>query len=332
MVENKDALEKPGIGRSTRVGGLLLSLDFHVLIQQMILFYTIILVGYLAYRTRFLRDEDVASLVFLLPKLFIPLLLFTSILNSTDDLSALGVVFLGLALGHALMIGLGYVTGRLFHLKNPTLGVHTAAVGFQNDGLMGDPLWLAIFPARAGLAIVAVSILYAVTQWTVAYPLTALRGSGYHFRLRNCITPPLVSVLASLAFLALDIHPSGVAWDALTGVGNCTKYLAMIYIGAAMAQKGFRRLLARPILFPSTLIKMLAGPLLVFLLLRGLGFLDETWMLMIVMMMAMPAPMTLCIQAAMNHSDEDYAIGSMMLSTLVSLATLPAVMYLAGVL
>ena len=309
-----------------------MSLDFGVLIRQMIAFYTMMMVGFLAYRLKLLRDEDISSLTFLITQLFIPLLLLTCILNSTEDLGALPRVFCGLALGHALMIGLGYVSGRLFRLKEPTLGVHTAVVGFQNDGFVGDPLWLAVFPDRAGLAIVAVSILFAVTQWTVAYPLTAGGGGGYHFQLKKIFTPPLISVIISLILLLAGVHPAGSVWDAVTGIGNCTKYLAMLYIGASMAQKGFKRLLSRPVLFAMAFVKMLVGPILVFLFLRMLHLVDGTWLLMIVMMMSVPAPVVICVQAAMNRSDEDYAIGGMVLTTLVSLGTLPAVMYLTGLL
>lgn len=307
-------------------------LDFDVLIQQMVAFYTIMMVGFLAYHLKLLQDEDISSLTSLIVRLLIPLMLLTCILNSTNDLGAFLPVFCGLALAQALMLGLGYASGRLFHLKNPTLGVHTAVVGFQNDGFIGDPLWLAVFPNRAGLAILAGSILFSITQWTVSYSLTAVRGNGYHFQLKKIVTPPLVSVIISLILLLVKVHPSGHIWDTLTGIGNCTKYLAMLYIGASLAQKGFKRLLTRPVLFAMTFVKMLAGPILVFLFLRLLHIVDGTWLVMIVMMMSVPAPVMVCMQAAMNHSDEDYAIGGMVLTTLVSLGTLPLVMYLVGLL
>ena len=75
-------------------------------------------------------------------------------------------------------------------------------------------------------------------------------------------------------------------------------------------------------------IKMIVGPVIVALLLGLIPFLDRTYLYMIVMMSAMPSPMVICIQAAMNHSDEEYAVGGMVLNTMVCLGSIPLVMYL----
>lgn len=308
-----------------------MAFDFQVLLRQMLSFYTLIAVGFLSYRIRLFHEEELAALSRLTVRVFLPIMVFTTILNTVQRamLPQLPPFLFSLTLAFFIMLGIGWCSGRLLRLKSPTLGVHTAAVGLSNDGFIGYPLWLAVFPDRSGLAIMCACILYVLAQWTVSYPLTIPRGSGVTFHWKKMITPPLIATFAgTILVLCGACSIEGVVWDTLTAIGGCTKYVGMLYIGGVLAQKGLRRLFSRPALFLMAPIKMIAGPLVVYLLLGLLPFLDRTQLLMIVMMSAVPAPMIVCIQAAMNHSDEEYAVGSMVLTTLVCLGTIPLVMYL----
>lgn len=305
--------------------------DFDVLLRQMLSFYTIILVGFLGYKTKFFRDSEVSALSYLTIRIFLPTMLLTSIVNTAemDKLRELPSFLLYLVLAFFIMLAIGYISGRFLRLKNPTLGVHSSVVALPNDGYLGYPLWLAVFPDRAGLAIVAACMLYALAQWTIAYPLVTPRGTGVKFQWKRIITIPLVAAYIGIALMLVGFKPVGnPIWDTLTGIGSCTKYTAMIYIGATLAQKGFKRIFGRPALFAMAPIKLLLGPLVVYVLLGLLGILDANYLAMVVMISAMPSPMVICIQAAMTGSDEEYAVGSMVLSTLCCLVTVPIVMHL----
>lgn len=312
-----------------------MNFDFNVLLQQMLSFYTIIAVGFLGYTVKLFRDAEVAALSTLTVRLFLPLMLMTSIVNTVQAsmLGELPIFFLHLILALGIMLGIGLLSGLLLRLKNPTLGVHTAAVGFPNDGFLGYPLWLAVFPEQAGLAIVAGSIWYATAQWVIAYPLTIPKNSEVKFHWKRILTLPLIAGMIGTALMLVGFHPvNHPVWDTLTNIGGCTKYVAMLYIGAVLAQKGIRRIFSRPPLFVMAGIKMFLGPILVFLLLSFLGLLDRTYLLMVAMMSAMPSPMIICIQSAMNHSDEEYAVGSMVLSTLVCIVSIPLTMSIISTL
>ena len=297
----------------------------------MLAFYTMIAVGFLSYRTKLFGDAEVSALSALAVRLFVPLMLSTSIVNTVDPsmLGDLPVFLLYLILALGIMMGAGLISGVLMGLKSPTLGIHIASVGFPNDGFIGYPLWLAVFPAQAGLPIVAGSIWYGAAQWLIAYPLTIPQNSGIHFQWRRILTLPLLGSAVGTALMLAGFHPAdNPVWNTLTEIGGCTKYVAMLYIGAVLAQKGFRRIFKRPALFVMAAVKMVLGPLAVYLLLRIPGLLDHTYLLMVVMLSATPGAMMICIQAAMNRSDEEYALGCMILSTLVCVVTLPLVMYL----
>ena len=305
--------------------------DFDVLFGQMLSFYTMIAVGFLAYHLKAVGDREVASLSRVLVQVILPLMLLTNIVNTVkaETLPRFPPLLLSLVLTLLLMLAVGWLSGKLFRLGENTICVHTATMGLPNDGLLGYPLWLAVFPDRAGLAIMASCIVYAIAQWGIAYPLTIPRGSGIKFHWKKMLTPPVIATCIGTVLVLLDVHPAGnMVWDTLAGIGGCTKYVSMLYIGAVVAQKGFRQIFGRPVLFAVTFIKMIVLPLLVALVLGILPFTDPAYFYMIVMLSAMPAPMMVCIQAAMNGSDEEYAVGSMVLSTMVCLGTVPFVMYL----
>jgi predicted permease len=121
------------------------------------------------------------------------------------------------------MLAVGWLSGKLFRLGENTIGVHTATMGLPNDGLLGYPLWLAVFPDRAGLAIMASCIVYAIAQWGIAYPLTIPRGSGIKFHWKKMLTPPVIATCIGTVLVLLDVHPAGnMVWDTLAGIGMTT--------------------------------------------------------------------------------------------------------------
>lgn len=312
-----------------------MNFEFDVLLQQMLTFYTMITVGFLGYKLKLFGDTAVSSLAGLVYNVFVPLMLFTDIVNSVEleMLAALPAFLFYTTVALAVMLVIGFISGRLFRLPPYTLGVHTAVVGFPNDGLVGYPLWFVIFPTHAALGMVGANIFYSVAQWVVAYPLVAYRGGRFKIFWKELLTPPLIASLLAIPLLMIGAQPAGnPIWDTLTEIGGCTKYTAMMYIGGMMAQKGFGRILGRPILFIMSAIKLLLGPVVVYLVLRPLGMLDGTFLAMVVMMAAMPSPMTICLQATMASTDEDYAVGSMVLTTFLCLFTIPVVMYLTTLL
>ena len=102
-----------------------MNFDFSVLLQQMLAFYTMIAVGFLGYRTKLFGDAEVSALSALAVRLFVPLMLSTSIVNTVDPsmLGDLPVFLLYLILALGIMMGAGLISGVLMGLLPLTVFV-----------------------------------------------------------------------------------------------------------------------------------------------------------------------------------------------------------------
>src|SRR5699024_3899465 len=148
-------------------------------------------------------------------------------------------------------------------------------------------------------------------------------GTNLHNPLRRLASPPLVACLISLLLVLAGFRPPQLLLTVASYLGNLVTSLSMLFIGCTLCHlfshglrwhKGSgRMLLGRLVLAP-----LLCLPLCLLLRVpaRALsGFFLEA---------AMPAQTQTCLWAQEQGADAEYAAGGVALSTLISLAAIPA--------
>ncbi len=229
-----------------------------------------------------------------------------------------------------LMIGIllviAFVSSKLMRMRPPTSYINMAVIGFPNTGFIGYPLLLAMFPETGALAVAVYVIVDQVTFWSIVPVLTKPQISLKEISLRKLINPPFISLLIGLILISLNIHPSNVAWNTVTDVGSTSKFFALIYIGADIGRKGFKSIVKRPKVFLTIPIKLIIAPVVVFFVLKALGVLTSEELLMITTLSMLPSMVVVCMLAAQNGSDDEYATAGLIVTTLCSMVTMPLVM------
>ena len=123
--------------------------------------------------------------------------------------------------------------------------------------------------------------------------------------------------------------------DSLGGIGSTTIYLAMLYIGIQLAQSNFLKVIRRIDAIILSINKMLLIPVLMMFLIGWLisilsipiSFLAFS---VVILQSAMPCMTLLVIMAKRYGADDVRAMEYFVVSTLLSILTLPAVIYLTG--
>jgi len=302
--------------------------QFNILLNQMFVFITLIAIGFIAQRIKLLNDNTIDSLSAVVIRLILPCMVCTIVVNG----ATLNGVFqkLPFFLCSFLMIGIlsliGFISSKLMRLQAPTSYINTAVIGFPNTGFIGYPLLMAMFPERGPLAIAVYVIVDQVTFWTVIPVLTKKEASLKSISLKGMINPPFISLIIGLILISFNIHPSNVVWDTVTDVGSTCKYFALIYIGADIGRRGFKKIIEKPKIFIAVPIKLIIAPLIVFFILRTIGVLTNEELIMITSLSMLPSMVVVCMLAAQNESDADYATAGLILTTLCSMVTMPLVM------
>ena len=111
----------------------------------------------------------------------------------------------------------------------------------------------------------------------------------------------------------------------MTAVGGTCKYFALIYIGADIGRRGFKTLVEKPKVFLTIPIKLIIAPVVVFFLFKFIGVLSSEDLMMITILAMLPSMVVLCMLAADNGSDADYATAGLIAVSYTHLGERPAV-------
>ena len=302
--------------------------QFNILLNQMFVFFTLIAIGFVFQRIRMLNDNTIDALSSLVVRLILPCMVCTTVVNGATLEGVFGKIpfFFCSFLMIGILLVIAFISSKLMRMKPPTSYINMAVIGFPNTGFIGYPLLLAMFPETGALAVAVYVIVDQITFWTIVPVLTKPQISVKDISLKKLINPPFMSLIVGLVLIALNIHPSNVAWDTVTNVGSTSKYFALIYIGADIGRKGFKSIVKRPKVFLTIPIKLILAPVAVFFILKALGVLTSEELLMITTLSMLPSMVVVCMLAAQNGSDDEYATAGLIVTTLCSMATMPLVM------
>ena len=150
---------------------------------------------------------------------------------------------------------------------------------------------------------------------------------GKAIRLKKFLNPALCSVLLALLFLSLDIHlPDGIEQPLLT-VGRAATPMSLIYIGGLLYYSNWKPVLKQKELYIGAGIKMLVFPIAYYFIASRLCA-DADMVRTLAIVAALPPMTTVAMLAKANGEQGDYALGLVIVATLMSLVTLSIVSYI----
>ncbi len=302
-------------------------MGFQVILQQIAILSIMMLLGFIGVKAKYITPDLKDSISKVILKFTLPLLNLTSITGQVmqADMLKNAAILIGAELCiFALLLIIGHIGGKLFRLASPTHTIHTCMSVFGNVIFLGYPLISALF-GPVGLFY---AIVYALVNdgfvWTVGVFLIAKSGGGdARAGLKKLINPNTVAFVIALTMLALGLRLPDTIHKALANVGSMTTPLSMLFIGITLATIPLRGIYKRYSIYVIVLLKMIAIPIVLILLLAPLPI-DRTLLGVLILQVAMPAQTILTVLANDFGGDYRYAAECVFITTIISLATLPA--------
>ena len=315
-------------------------MDAIIIANQILILGVLIAIGAFATRIGVINEnlkEGIARLVF---NITLPLMLFTNFmhLDITPGLLRNGANVLGLSLTALLLLLLtGILSSRLQGLAPRKKSIHTLHTLLGNTVFLGFPLTNALFPGGDGLFYATLFfILSSTMMWTLGiYIMTRAQNPNLIKNLRHLINPNTIAFALGILLMLFGIRLPGVLDTSLTGLGSTTNYLSMLYIGAMLAQISIKGVLTRRSVYVLCFNKLLLVPFVMILL---TSFLINTLNIelnhvarsVVVMQTGMPAMAVVVVLARRFGADDLLATENLFTSTILSLATLPFLYFLIG--
>jgi len=300
-----------------------------VLRQQMASFLTLLVIGFIAYKIRLLSDSVVDALPALMMRVVLPAMLLGKLpaAGTVEQIMQLSWVFVAICVMFAIHMAFAFMSGKAMRMKGPSFDVHLTVCGLPNSAFVGYPLLFIMFPEDTALFMVPYMIADGVMLFGLAPVLLMPKGAEVKRDWKRILLAPTNIILPiGLAMLFFGIRFPQAVESTLIDIGNMSKGLGLIYIGANIARCGVLQLLKRWQLYFMVLVKMVLVPVCVFWALRFLLPLSDMYLTMVSIMAMLPSMVTICIQAREYDSDAEYAFGGLLVTTLASIVTMPLVM------
>lgn len=268
--------------------------------------------------------------------------LIISVLSKRDLEWSTAVALLPATIALFVSGALALFAMRALGQGRPVQGSAALTASFCNTGFLGFPLLLALFPGNAtasSTALMIDTIDTTLLLWTVGLGVAHRFGNGQAHDgkaiARVLLRPLTLSIVVGLALRAANVH-AGFALPAfvdtsLEGIGACTSWLVFLSLGLQLdvaALKGR----ALPVAVVAVL-KLAVAPLLCLAIVRvmdasGVVAMPSAVASVTVLQCAMPSAMASVIIVARGGCDRAFAAGVATVTTVLCIATLPAIGWL----
>lgn len=296
---------------------------------QMLIVLLLMLVGFASRRRGLISDENNKCLSSLVLNVFNPAIIFSSMVSNQDGAEQgfwMGVFWVA-ALAFALLIALALPTERLFGHDRTQRKMYELMFVFSNMGFIGIPVIKALFGAEYVIYVAVFILEYNILIYT--YGVTLLdEPSHRRFSLKSL--RPLLNMGTLSCVAALVVFLGGVELpeaivQTVSYLGDAATPLSLMVIGVSLgAQTSLLPVFAGAKKYLFCLFKMIIFPLVVGLVLKQLGI-PETLCEISTILCAMPVGTMPLILVANKGLDEKPCSDAIMLTTLVSVATVPCV-------
>ena len=292
--------------------------------QQVLVLFILIGAGALGAKTGLLRPEGKQTLSNLLLYLVVPAMIINSyrmefsleILHNL--LAAFGLSIL------AILMGLVFTLLFTARRKDSRTPIFRFACVFSNAGYMGFPLISALFGSEGLLYASAFFTIFNLLLWTVGYAMVS--GSSdpkevAHSLLRS---PVIYSMVIGLAVYLFQIPLPTVITQPLEFLSGMNTPLSMLITGTLIAAGDLRRIFCDVHIWKLTAVRMLLIPVLSIAAFAALGLFRYGMVTQVILLLeCCPAASITSVFAIQFGHDEQFAAGSVVLTTLLSIVFLP---------
>ena len=306
-------------------------MDFSILINKMIVFVVLMLVGYLLAKRGILSPAFTRTASWLTINVF----MCASIVNSglSAELTLTAGEFGRLILVVFVMQLIGYLVAALLTRLTP-LG-RDRGVEFELLMSMGNSMFIALplVDALFGPTAVFYVSLSCIPFNVLLYSYGVLRlksgQSDRRLHPKDIISPPMIATLLSVLLIVLRPPLPLAVRSMISSVNGATMPMSMIVIGASLGGVSLLDAFRNGKLYLASAVRLLLIPVLTWLVCRFLT-LDPVLLLTMVIVAACPSAVVVTVLCVQYGRDSVYTAEGTLQNTVLSMLTIPLIVWLLG--
>lgn len=297
------------------------------IIGQVSIMYVLMAIGFIVYRKELINEEGSKQISNLLVWVINPLIMLTryQMEFSLVKLQELGISFI-ISLGAMLI---GFLVGKIVFKKEQR--IDKFAIGFANAGFIGIPLVTNIMGIDKVFFLSAYLVCFNILSYT--YGIYMVSNNKKLITVKSVIlNPGIIAVALGLLVFISPIKLPGIFYDAFNLVGQTNTPIAMILLGTYIAKSKFINLFNDKYAYLVCFIKLIIIPMIIIIIFKFLPLNLAEIKMVVLIAMSTPVGLTVPMFSQMYGGDYKYGAKLVGLSTLLSLITIPMILYLANII
>lgn len=307
-------------------------MEIGLIVSKMFMLLILLIIGYVCAKLNVTTKEfnKVASKVAI--NVFFFAMIISSVANKEIPMSGSELAFgIGMMFVFILIsLVLAVLTPRVFRIKDGDIGMYELLVGFMNTAFIGYPVIQAMYGEESVFFAATSGIPFNLAIYTIGIiMLNKNRNDGAKLNFKNILTPPLIATVISIFIFAFKIPVPSIIDEACDLMAGAAIPLSMFVVGSSLGDVPLKEAFSDKRMYLLSFVRLIVCPAVVWLLLKP--FVSNSVMLgTIVILASTPMPVIATILGIQYGRDGVESSKGIFLSTVLSMVTMPAIIYLFG--
>lgn len=307
-----------------------------VIFQKLLVLFGFMLIGSFGYRKKWISDQSGSQISGLIVNVFNPALIISGVTGAQGQ-GSWSLVLTNLVMAvilFAVLIGISPLFVRILRIRRNQRNIYSVMLIFSNLGFMGIPLIQELYGKGAIFYVALYTLVFNILFYTYGVylfekerSLQAGKTAKLTFQWKKIVNPGMAACLVSLILFASGISVPDPAVSFFDYLGNAAVPLSMIMTGVSLAKMPLREVFTDYKMYEFAFLKMLVIPIGAALIIKNFQI-NPLLSGIMVLMFGMPNGSMPVMMAVDYGLDSSICSRGIVLTTLLSLLTLPIVTYM----
>ena len=302
-------------------------MGFNITFSNILLTLLYMVPGFAFCKAKKVSAEHLPTLSTILLYICAPCMIVSSFMSleySTENLINMGLFFVIVLMLQVIFMLIPFFLFRKKY-EDSKYRILTIASVLGNVGFFGFPIIKALMPDNP--EVMCYSSIYVVAMNLLVFTMGefCLTNDKKFISLKSAVLNP--STLAFFVALPMFIfgaksHMPALLTDAVSLLGTMTTPICMLILGIRLGTVSLKKLFSRPMVYIICLCKLIIFPLFCYGAVCFLPF-PESLKLSLLILSGVPCASVILGMAEIHHSETELSANCVLLSTLLSLFTIP---------
>lgn len=303
-------------------------------VQGVLTIVIMISIGYVLTEKKWFNEEISRVFAKLVTNVSLPALMISDLMGSftKDKLESLSKGLIAPFLSIAACYIISIAVSKILKVQKSREGTFQSMFFNSNTIFIGLPVNLALFGNKSMPYVLLYYIANTTFFWTLGVYCISKDTEGGHgsilskATIKRIISPPLLGFIAAVILILLKIELPPFIMNTCKYLGNLTTPLSMIFIGISIHSVKLKELKIDKDVLGVLVGRFLVCPLIMVMMLILMPM-PELMKKVFIMQSAMPVMTNAPIIAKVYGADSNYAAIMVTLSTILSVITIPILMF-----